>query len=126
MVAHTTQQKFVIGQFQTKNKSHWSRHFHGYLNQYLPLPNNSLTTDTPHTDILNKHLKVCVSIPWCVLSMLHYNVKVQKIQSHFVCGSHSTILINFNAYVTVLSTHTFYPMYVWKSTSLFPQKPMAM
>ena len=32
-------------------------------------------------------------------------VKVDKIQSHFVCGSHWNISVNFNAYLTIFSPH---------------------
>ena len=46
--AHSTQQNFVIGQFQTRNESHWLRCFHQYLNQYLPSPNEPQTCLT-HT-----------------------------------------------------------------------------
>ena len=39
--AHTTQQDFVIGQFQTKNRSHWSRHLtHFYNNKSGEMGNN--------------------------------------------------------------------------------------
>ena len=53
---HTTQQTFVISQFQTKNESHWLRHFHQYLEQYLPSPNKISTMDMSYIYILNDHL----------------------------------------------------------------------
>ena len=57
--AVTTQQTFVIGQLQTKNKSLWSRCFHQYLNQYLPSPNKWLTADMSHTNIVTKNVTFC-------------------------------------------------------------------
>ena len=53
--AHTTQHKFVIGQFQTDN-SHWTGHFCQNLNQNPPSPNETLTTDMSYTYIFTKYL----------------------------------------------------------------------
>ena len=86
--AHTTQQNFVIGQFQTENKSDWSRHILQYLNQY-PFP---LTRFQPH--ILLSHTYppsishfLCKSLSLCYQSYTTMGKKCPQIQTHFIHGS---------------------------------------
>ena len=46
-----------------------------------------------------------------------------KIQSHFVCGSHWNISINFSAYLTIVSPHTIHPKNPWQCNPPPPPPP---
>ena len=75
-IAHTTWQIFLIGWFAKSDIFHWLRHCHQYLDQYLPSPNEILTTDISYTYIVNKHLTFCMCIFEPMLSKLHYDCKM--------------------------------------------------
>ena len=62
----------------------------------------------------------------CAIKATLQLLKCTQMQSHFVCGSHWNISINFVAYITIFSPDTIHSMNVWKISSLFPQRPMAM
>ena len=62
----------------------------------------------------------------CAINATLQLVRVCKIQSHFVSGSHWNISINFITFPTIVSPHTIHSICFWNCISLSPQKWMVM
>ena len=100
--APTTQQSFVIGQFQTKNKSHWLRCFHQYLNQYLPFPTRfqpwAFLTHTYSTSIPRVvHESLGMQYP-CYTTTSKSALKFSHTSSVGVIGRSQSILMHTSQY----------------------------
>ena len=84
-----------------------------------------------HGHVSHIHSQQASHILWMNLQEHTINAAQQQekcthFETHFVSGSHWNISINYNTYLTIFSPHTIHPIYIWKHTSLFPQKHMAM
>ena len=79
-----------------------------------------------HTHSQEESHILCMN-PWiCAINATIQLVKVHKIQSHFVCGSHWNISINFDAYLTILSHKQLILFMFGMQLTFSTEKPMVM